>query len=81
MHAVVGIYQSKEEMDNQLRTRGFRGRRICQVGPFTSSSQALEWMAFMEQRLRPRSVKRLVVGQPNPKDWYGISLTLEQGAR
>ncbi|MGE4559438.1 MAG: hypothetical protein AB7E77_04525, partial [Desulfobulbus sp.] len=70
-------YQKKEEIDVQLNAQGIAGQDICQVGPFTSRSLALEWMDFMEKRLHPRPVERLIVGHLYPNTWYGTALALE----
>lgn len=77
MRVLLGIYQKREEIENQLNAQGIVGTDICQVGPFTSRALALEWMDFMEQRLQPGRIEKLVVGHLYPNTWYGTAVALE----
>ncbi|MDD2464461.1 MAG: hypothetical protein PHI97_10740 [Desulfobulbus sp.] len=77
VRVLLGIYQEKHEIDAQLNVKGIEGKDICHVGPFTSRTLAMEWMDFMEKRLQPSQVERLVVGHLYPNTWYGTALALE----
>jgi len=77
MRVLLGIYQEKEEIDVQLNVQGIVAKDLCQVGPFTSRALAMEWMDFMEQRLQPSSVQRMVIGRLYPNIWYGTALALD----
>ena len=78
MRVVLGIYQEKEKIDSYLTSHGINAQDSCQIGPFTSKNQAMEWMDYLETRLSPRPVERLIVDHPTPEIWYGTVLTLEQ---
>lgn len=77
MKVVLGIYQERKEIDIRLSAQGIAGRDICQVGPFSSRALALEWMDFMEERLHPNPVERLIVGHLYPNTWFGTAVALE----
>lgn len=77
MRLLLGIYQKKEEIDEELTTQGIQGAPICQVGPFESRTLALEWMHFMEQRLAPSQTKKVIVGHIYPNIWYGTAVALD----
>ncbi|MBM9616664.1 hypothetical protein JWJ90_20570 [Desulfobulbus rhabdoformis] len=77
MRLVLGIYQKKEEINEELTAQGIEGKRICQVGPFSSRTLALEWMNFMEQQLQPSQIKKVIVGHIYPNTWYGTAVALE----
>ena len=78
MKTVLGIFQEREKIDNYLRHRGISVHDDCQIGPFSSRSQALEWMNYLESRLAPQAVERLIVGHLYPNIWYGTVLAVEE---
>ncbi|MDR2550165.1 MAG: hypothetical protein LBD10_08215 [Desulfobulbus sp.] len=77
MKVLLGIYQDKEAIDDRLNAQGIDGWDACQVGPFASQTEALEWMDYMAERLQPHAVERLVVSHPPPSIWYGMTLAME----
>lgn len=77
MKILLGIYQRQEEMKDQLNARGIEGKDIFQVGPFTSHALAVEWMEFMEQRLQPSQIEKMIVGHLYPNTWFGTAVALE----
>ena len=77
MKLLLGIYQDRDEIEKELSAQGLKGREGFQVGPFASHSQALEWMNYMEMRMYPKPVERLIVGHLYPNTWYGTALALE----
>ncbi|MGD9947297.1 MAG: hypothetical protein AB7U29_02320 [Desulfobulbus sp.] len=77
MRVLLGIFQEREEIDDQLNAQGIKGKDICQVGPFCSRTLAMEWMDFMEKRLQPSQTERMIVGHLYPNTWYGTALALE----
>lgn len=78
MKVVLGIYQARENIDKYLDDHGINAGNPCQIGPFSSQRQALQWMDYLETRLQPRPIERLIVGHLYPNTWYGTVLTLEE---
>lgn len=78
MKVVLGIYQEREIIDNYLTRHGINAQDSCHVGPFPSRTRALEWMDYLETRLSPRPVERLIVDNPSPDIWYGTVLDVEK---
>lgn len=78
MKMILGIYQEREKIDNYLTDHGISVQEHCQIGPFSSRTQALAWMDYLETRLSPRPVERLIIGHLYPNIWYGTVLTLEK---
>jgi len=74
---LLGIYQKREEINDRLNARGIEGKDICHVGPFSSHALAMEWMEFMEQRLQPSEIERMIVGHLYPNTWFGTAMALE----
>lgn len=78
MKMILGIYQERENFDNYLTNLGTLVQDYCQIGPFLSRTQALEWMDYLETRLSPQPVERVIVGHLYPNIWYGTVLTLQE---
>jgi len=64
-------------MNDHLKARGIEDKDIFQVGPFTSHALAMEWMEFMEARLQPGQIEKLIVGHLYPNTWFGTAVALE----
>ena len=77
MKYLIGIYQSKEKIDNHLDSLHIKHRQIIEVGPFSSRRQAVRWMEYMEEKLQPHSTERYSLGHLVPKTWYGATFEVD----
>ena len=73
MKYIIGIYQNKEKIDHHLDSLNIQHRQIMEVGPFSSKRQALRWIEYMEEKLRPHATERYALGHLVPKTWYGAT--------
>lgn len=73
MKLFIGIYQNKSQIDNYLNSLGIKHRHLVEVGPFTSKIQAMEWMEYVGEKLKPYAAERYSLGCLYPNTWYGAT--------
>ena len=77
MKFIIAVFQEKEDIYSRLDSLRQERREIAEVGPFSSKSQAMEWMEYMEEKLKPAQVERYAVGCLNPSIWYGATFKVD----
>lgn len=77
MKFIIAVYQEKEDIYSRLDSLRQERREIAEVGPFSSKSQALEWMEYMKEKLKPAQVERYAVGCLYPSIWYGATFKID----